>query len=190
MDFVTIDILNIEQQSLSVQDFITLSMTPIINISFNKYTISWELIYRHIFHPHDSVMKAMLCYQTLTGLPKHYPKKLNQAPCTICYTGNMTNFSKGTTVDTTNLWPGEIIHIYFSFWNVTSIRGFTSMITVVCSNNRMIFIFSTAYKRTPVCIVRFILTTLNNESQPYNRVRVDKYGALENSTYVTNLLVS
>ena len=60
-------------------------------------------------------MKEIRCNQTLTELPTHFPKKLNQALCKICYTENMTTLHKVTTVDTTNFQPEEIIHIDFDF---------------------------------------------------------------------------
>ena len=75
------------------------------------------------------------------------------------------------------------------FHNVTSIHGFTSIITVVCSKTRMLWVFQTAPKRAPVRIIRLIMTTLMNEKQPYKRVRVDEDGTLSNSTDVTNLPV-
>ena len=63
------------------------------------------------------------------------------------------------------------------------------MLTVVCENTVMLWVFPTAYKIPPFPIIRFILTILNNEQHPLTRVRVDEDGALENSTYVTNLLI-
>ena len=135
MDFITIDVINIKQQHPLYQDTITLFMTPIINSYFNKHPISWEIIHCHILHPSESVMKAMWRLQTPTGLPKHCPNKLNQSPCTICYKANMTNLPKVTTVDTNNLQPGELFHIYYSFYNVTSIRVFTYVITVIYAKN-------------------------------------------------------
>ena len=74
----------------------------------------------------------------------------------------MTTFPKGTTVDTSNLQPGEFIHMEFSFYNVISIRGFTSMITVVYKNTIMLWIFPNVYKIDHVRIILFILTTLKN----------------------------
>ena len=41
LDFITIDILKIEQKHYSDQEIINLSMTPIINSSFNKHPLSW-----------------------------------------------------------------------------------------------------------------------------------------------------
>ena len=61
----------------------------------------------------------------------------------------MTTFPKGTTVGTTNFQPGEIIHVDFSFYNITSLHGFTSMLTVLCANTILLWVFPTAYKLYP-----------------------------------------
>ena len=100
----------------------------------------------------------------------------------------MTNYAKMTTVDINNIQPRELIYIELALYNVNSIHVLTSLLTVVCAKTRMIWIFPIASKISPVYITRFILTTLNNEQHPCKRVRVDEYGALENSTDVTNLL--
>ena len=101
----------------------------------------------------------------------------------------MTALTKETTVGTNNLQPGELIHMDFDLYNITSIGGFTSMLSVVCAKTRTLFAFPTAYKLPPVRIICFILTKFNTEQHPYNGVRVDEYGALANSTDITNLLV-
>ena len=74
----------------------------------------------------------------------------------------MTTFPKVTTVYTHNLQPGELIHTDFSFYAVTSIRGFTSVFTVVCAETRIIWVFPTSSKQSPVRIICFIIKTLNN----------------------------
>ena len=74
----------------------------------------------------------MCHHKNLTGLPKHFPKKIDEAQCTIFYTETIKTLPKGKTVETTNLQPGEIIHMDFAFYNVTPILGFTSMLDVVC----------------------------------------------------------
>ena len=63
------------------------------------------------------------------------------------------------------------------------------MLTVICEKTRILWVFHTAYNQSTVYIIRFIITTLKNEKHPYKHVRVDEDGALENSTYFTNLLV-
>ena len=101
----------------------------------------------------------------------------------------VTTLPKGTTVDTSNLQPRELIHMDFYFYNVISILGITSILTVVCEKTRIIWVFPTASKQSPVCIIHLILTTLNNEQHPWKHVIFDEDGALENPTDVTNLLV-
>ena len=77
----------------------------------------------------------------------------------------------------------------FAFYNMTSIRGFTSMLTVVCKNTTMLWVFITEFKLSPVHIICLILTILKNEQHSLKCVRVDEDGALVISTEVTNLLV-
>ena len=131
----------------------------------------------------------MYHHQTITGPPKQCPKKLNQAPWTICYTEKMKTPPKGTTVDTNKLQSGELIHINLDFYSVTSIHGFISTLVVVFEKTRMLWVFTTTSKCPPIRIINFILTKMNKEQYPCKCVRVDKYGALENSTEVTKLLV-
>ena len=75
----------------------------------------------------------------------------------------MTTLPKGTTVDTKNLQPVELIHTQFAYYNVTSIQGFNSILNVVCENTIIIWVFTTASKRVSFIIIHFILTTPNNE---------------------------
>ena len=64
----------------------------------------------------------------------------------------MTTLPKETTVETSNLQPGELIHMDFVFYNVTPIRGLTSILTVIYENTRMILVLCTASKQYPIKI--------------------------------------
>ena len=125
--------------------------------------MSWELIQHLLLHTYASVINIMFLHQNLNGLPKQLPNKINKVPCTICYTPKMTTLPKVTTFDNTNFKPGKIIHMGIAFNKVTHIQGFTSMLTLVCVKNRTLWVFPTASKISPVCTIRFILTTLKNE---------------------------
>ena len=98
LDFINIDIIKLEQQHNSSGDIINLSMNPIINRYINKHPISWDIIHRRLRHPSESVTKALFRHQTLNGLPKHVPKKIHKAQCTICYTSKIKTIIKGTPV--------------------------------------------------------------------------------------------
>ena len=68
LNFIIIDILQIEQQHYSDQEIITPPITPIINSSFNKQPMSWELIHSCLLHPCDRgstdniYLHGSLCY--------------------------------------------------------------------------------------------------------------------------------
>ena len=68
----------------------------------------------------------------------------------------------------------------FVLYNVTSISGFTYMLTVLYANTRMLWVFPTLSKKSHVRIIRLIITPLKNEQYPYKSVRVDEDGDLEN----------
>ena len=95
LEFITIDILKLEQKNISIQDIITLPMTLIINSYFNIHPMSWELIHCRKLHPSDSVMKAMCLHKTLYGLKKYCTKKINKSPCTIYQKSRIENYQQG-----------------------------------------------------------------------------------------------
>ena len=127
--------------------------------------------------------------QIITSLPNHLPKKINKAPWKIFYTENMEKFLTVQLLTKLNFDQENCINVYFAFYNMDYIQNFTYMLNVVWNKTIMICLFPTEYRRYTVRIIRFILTTFNNEQHPWKRVRVEKYGASENSTYVTKLLV-
>ena len=94
----------------------------------------------------------------------------------------MKTFPKGSTIGTNQLQRGQLLHMHFVLYNVTSVGGFTSMLTVVCGKIRIIWVFPTAPKQAPVCIILFMLTKLKNEQHPFKCVRVEKDGAVAQST--------
>ena len=64
------------------------------------------------------------------------------------------NPPKCATAGTNNLQPVELLHLDFTFYNVTTIRGFTSMITDVREIKTMLWIFPTTSKQAPVIVIQ------------------------------------
>ena len=71
LDLIKIETIKSEQQKYPEQNIINFTMYQIINSSFNKHSMSWELIHNHVIHTSDSFMKEIIRHQTLTDLPKH-----------------------------------------------------------------------------------------------------------------------
>ena len=63
------------------------------------------------------------------------------------------------------------------------------MLTVVCENTRILWVFPTASKISPVRIICFFLTILKNEKYSCRRFRVEEDRSLVNSKVVSNLIV-
>ena len=59
LDFITIDILRLEQQKLSGQYIMTLPMNLTINSSFKKHPMSWDIIHCRLIQLSDIVIKSM-----------------------------------------------------------------------------------------------------------------------------------
>ena len=141
-------------------------MNPIINSSFNKKSINGSSLNATSLTFLTIVMKEMCRHQTVDDIPKHCPNKIHKLPCKICYTAKMTTINKVTLVDTSKIQTGELVHIDIAIYNVNSIRGFTPMLALVCTQTRMLSVFPTTSKRAPFRIIQFILITPMNEQHP------------------------
>lgn len=77
--------------------------------------------------------------------------------------------------------PGSFIFLDFSFYNVVSIRGFSSVIDIICASTRYSFSFPTRPKRVPLDILKWLFAILNKENKTVRIIRVDEDGALARS---------
>ncbi len=72
------------------------------------------------------------------------------------------------------------------FWNVCSIRGFTSLLSIIDGKDRMLWNSPTASKSIPLSILAYLFTMLEREGVIIESVRVDEDGALANKTSLFN----
>jgi len=84
---------------------------------------------------------------------------------------------------------GQLLHVDFSFWNVVSLRGFTSLLSVIDGKERMLWNFPTASKRCPLQILDFLFAMLQHEGITVQCIRVDEDGALANSSEFCDFLL-
>ena len=71
--------------------------------------------------------------------------------------------------------------MYFSFFNVESIRGFTSSFVAIYSDTPYPFEFPYRSKRPPLDILKFLVTQLSNQGKKIVFIRVDEDGSMEGS---------
>jgi hypothetical protein len=125
---------------------------------------------------------------SLLGLPTH-PFPPATTPCPICIRAKFHHPPKGTTLPTSHLTHGEYLHMDFAFWNIPSLRGFTSMLVIIDASTRMLWLFCTASKTPPMQIIQYFFDILAREECSPKIIRVDEDGALARSTDFTDYLI-
>ena len=136
-------------------------------------------MYLHLRWGHQSVerLQLMIDYGVIK-VPKGFPKKLSplHAPCPICIIGGATKLPRGPLVDTTELPPGTLFHVDYTFFDVKSIRGFTAALRIVEKTTRRKWSFPTRNKRPPIDIFRFFVNHIRRLGYSMSYIRVDEAG--------------
>ena len=72
----------------------------------------------------------------------------------------------------------------FPFFNVESIRVFTSNFAAICSAASYPIVFQYRSKHPPLEILKLLVTILRNQDKKFSLIQVDEYGALARSSEV------
>ena len=147
LNFFSIEIINITDNA-----------STYVNAMINKTPLDWSCIHCCLNHPSDSHLARMCRSAKFPGLPKVFPtSEYFQHKCRICAKAKMRKTSAGPVVDTSTLEPGQMFHADFTFYNIKSIRGFTSSLTIIDAKTRRVWVFCTPNKRPPIDIMCFFL---------------------------------
>ena len=104
----------------------------------------------------------------------------------VCLMTKSTKNTIGLTIDVSKCAPGLMLQIDFSFFNVESIRGFTSTSEAIYSATSYPLGFPPRSKLPPLDILKNIAITMMNQDEKCLFVRVDKDGTLEISSEYTS----
>jgi hypothetical protein len=152
-----------------------------------------EYIHLHLatMHSSKSTLEPLLKGNLLTDLPPALAKDLFHFDCTcfICALRKSDKVPKGKLVDKTLLAPFQRIHIDFSFFSVTSIRGFTSSLDIRCGSTSFPFAFPSKGKNPPLDVLRYTINTLRTQGFQVNFVRVDEDRGLARSAEFCELIL-
>jgi len=171
-------------------NFSTLPTTPVphVNSATSESSLNRLLAHQRLAHNSDEVLDTMCRKQSLLGLPKQ-PFPSRTCPCVICITTKFTHPPKAKTTSYVLTRRGQLLHIDFSFWTIPSIRGFTSLLSIIDGKDRMLWTFPTASKRPPLAILEYFFSILAKHDITVCSIRVDEDGALANSSEFTDFLV-
>ena len=101
----------IKQQSTS--EFL---IPPTTNHAFSKNDIlDDKIVHRRLGHALEERINKMAKLDIFLDLPKRKSKryKKQNCRCSICWKASTVNLPKGITMTTSNLRPGELIHMDF-----------------------------------------------------------------------------
>ena len=136
-----------------------------------------QLIHQSFGHVSIIRLKLMARKGLLEGIPEHLSEL--EEPFPICLLTKATKIPRGPTTDVSKFAPGFMLQMYFSFFNVESIRGFTSSFVAIFSATAYPCGFPSRIKHTPLDILKFLVTTLRNQDMTVAFIRVDENGVLE-----------
>ena len=88
----------------------------------------------------------------MEGFPENLPEL--EETCPICIMTKATKICRGPTTDVSKLSPGFMLQMDFAFFNVESIRGFTSIFVDICCTTSYPFGFTFRSKLPPLDILR------------------------------------
>jgi len=161
---------------------------PIANSATSESPLSRLLLHQRLGHNCDEVLYIMCHKQSVLGLPKH-PFPPRKCPCIICITTKTVHPPRAKITSVTLTTRSQLLHVDFSFWNIVSIRGFTSLLSVIDGKDRMLWNFPTASKHTPLQILDFLFAMLTHDGVKVQCIRVDEDGALANSSEFCDFLI-
>lgn len=136
-------------------------------------------IHQKMQHASHARIQKMADLGIVKGLPKKIPKL--SVPCPICMIAKATRLIRQPTVDMSNVPIGTRIQADFTFFNVESIRGFTSAFNVIESTVSYPFGFPSRSKRPPVSILKYIVSVLRSFGFSVKIIRLDEGGELAKS---------
>ena len=110
----------------------------------------WIKIHFGLLHSSPTSLDPIIKWNLLTDIPKSLQTAHTiSCTCYICAKMKTNKLPRGKAVNKFHLQPFERLHIDFSFYGVTSIRGFTSTLDIVCGATSYAFGFPTKAK-TPI----------------------------------------
>lgn len=179
--------------SQSTQQFRLRRLIPIIHISSNiipqptiacmtSRGINVQYIHQKFDHRNLSIINKMKNLNLMTGMPTKIPNFHYSHDCPICLLSKATKVPRTPYQYKEHYISGKFFCLDFSFWNVISIRGFTSSLSAICMKTRYIFVFPTRNKRPPLATITWFIQTLHRQGYPVLYIHIDKGGELGRST--------
>jgi hypothetical protein len=120
-------------------------LPPPVATAGSTVPLTRNLCHQRLCHSCDQSLDNACRYLSLLGLPSR-PFPTCQLPCPICTTTTFSHPSKMKESSTILTLRGQLLHMDFSFWNLISIRGFSSLLSIIDGKDRQLWNFPPASK--------------------------------------------
>ena len=178
LDYLTLPILHLSNTAIH---------TPILASLFQK-GLNEQYIHQKFDHRNLDMIIKMQKHKLMNGIPSNINKFHDTYNCPICLLSNSTKMPRTKHRCKDAYKAGEFFCMDFSFWNATSIRGFTSLLSIICMKTRYSFVFPTRNKRPPLATIQWFISTLRRQGYPVLYVQTDEGGELGRSTDFLKIL--
>ena len=139
-------------------------LSLILHLKYNHHSIA---LLQNMINKGVITESGLHC--KLAPLPGRFP---------ICDASGSTKLSRGPPTDTKDLPVGTRWHIDFAFFNITSCRGFTSVLTIVEATTRYLWFLPCYHKISPIDLCLFSFHHIRRQWLPVHQIRSDEDGAL------------
>ena len=152
--------------------------------------VNVQYIHQKFDHRNLSMVHKIKTINLMTGMPNKIPTFHDSYKCPICLLSKATKIPRTLHRHKDHYKPGEFSCLDFSFWNVVSIRGFSSILSAICMKTRYSFVFPTRNKRPPLSTLSWFIKTLRCQGYPVLYIQTDEGGELGRSTDFLKLLTT
>ncbi len=172
------------------------TIIPIMNKMYKRVTrvpknatltyMMLHLLFQHASKEQIVLMAKKKCFDDMPDIAA-VSKVICQ--CSICNLAKARRLPRGKLVDKTLLAPMKRLHMDFSFYTITSMRGYTTCLTIVCAGTSYPFTFPTKSKTSPIQLVKWFVSTMKKTGREVVFIRVDEDGALANCSQFCQTII-
>jgi hypothetical protein len=151
---------------------------------FNKHPPLQTYMLIHLLCQHASKSSIMTMYKekSFKDMPNIKDVHKIECICKICLLTKSTKVPRGKITDVTKLSPFKRLHCDFSFFGITSLRGYTTAFDLACASTSYTFGFPSKTKGPPINIFTWVIKTLRSMGYEVIFIRVDEDSSLARSS--------